>query len=580
MSTCIHPFSPISRSMAFKSLLIVIVGCFSVLMCGDKSFGQRKADIGAEEALDTSGWRSFRNGGASRVSKETELPVRWSPTQGISWQMELPGYGQSTPVLFADKVIVTAVEGPQRNTNVVMCVDRKSGNEIWSIRQDSSRQGPSNYMYSRAAPTPVVDEECVYAFFESGDMIAARLSDGQKLWERDLKDEVGELQTNHGLGSSLAQTQEHLIVNLEHNGPSALLAIQKVSGKTGWKTERPSGSSWSSPVVMRRGEQTQVVVSSAGEVAGYDALNGARLWKVDGLVGNSVASPLVVGNRLFLGARKPEFGSIQAAAKSNLCLEFVDDEIAPQIVWRSERCIADYSSPVVCGDYLFLINGSGVLGCLNSQSGEELYRKRLGFECWATPIVNGDHVFIFGKNGSTAVVHAEREFSKVSENRLWNTAEPPTPETYREHFPRVASRNTHGSEGHGAVGARGSDSSDATASHSKEGAKKPGAGMLAGLLKRDSNGDGVLSDDEIPQRLASVMNNIDLDGNGSLEKNELEKMAESFAAKRKGTRQSSRDPIVYGVAADARGLLIRTGTRLYSIDCGQERDLNTSGGGK
>jgi outer membrane protein assembly factor BamB len=533
----------------------------------------------AHNDIKSIGWSSFRNGGNSNVSPDATFPLSWSQQEGISWEVELPGYGQSAPLVVGDKVLLTAVEGPEKETNLLVCLDRKTGEEHWRSSQPSSLPGPSNFMYSRAAPTPVADEAQTIAFFESGDLIAARTSDGKQLWQRDLKLEIGELKSRHGLGSSLTQTDDLIFINLEHDGPSALLAIQKSDGATRWKTERPSGSSWSSPVVMQRGEKFQVVVSSAGEAAGYDAETGDELWKVADLAGNSVPSPLVVGNRIFLGARKPEFGSVDAAAKSNLCLEFKEGEDTPTVAWRSKRCIADYCSPVVSGEFLFLINGDGVLGCLDKNTGEEKYRQRLGFECWATPIVRGDQLFVFGKNGKSSVIEAGDAFKKIGENDLWDTANPPRPVSYTEYFPASKGKGSghghaakHGGPKHGGHGGGQHPGGDPSASShggghaaSHGGGKKPGAAMLAGMLKADKDGDGILTGDEIPKRLVAVMENIDLNQDGSLDKGELEKMAKSFAAKRAGSKESSRDPIVYGVAGDSRGFLVRTGTRLYAI---------------
>ncbi|MFK7770356.1 MAG: PQQ-binding-like beta-propeller repeat protein [Mariniblastus sp.] len=536
---------------------------------------------------DSTHWSSFCNGGNSHVSKNAALPSSWSQKEGISWDVELPGYGQSAPLVIGDKILLTAVKGPEKETNLVVCVSRKTGAEVWRTSQPSSLKGPSNFMYSRAAPTPVADYDQVIAFFESGDLLAVGISDGKKRWERDLKVETGGLKSRHGLGSSLTQTDDLFFINLEHDGPSALIAIQKSDGQTRWKTERPSGSSWSSPVVMRRGDEYQVVVSSAGEAAGYDSETGKEIWKVSDLVGNSVPSPLVVGDRIFLGARKPEFGSVDAAAKSNLCLEFQEGEVSPKVAWRSERCIADYCSPVVCGEFLFLINGSGILGCLDKNTGEEKYRQRLGFECWATPIVRGNQLFVFGKNGKSLVIEAGGEFKKIGENNLWDSTNPPRPVSYVEYFPANANGSGHGA-GHG-HGAKHGGAKDETAEHGGHGSdqhpggesagnshggghgdshgsgKKPGEAMLAGMLKADKDGDEALTGDEIPKRLVAVMENIDLNKDGSLDKGELEKMAKSFAAKRAGSKASSRDPIVYGVAADSKGILVRTGTRLYAI---------------
>ena len=563
---------PVSTPASKAWYLIFTVALVLVMLQGLTAIAEEgKAGDGL---TDKAGWPSFRGGGSSTVSPDASIPATWSPESGIAWQVELPGYGQSSPLVVGDKVLVTAVEGPQKEKNLVVCVDRKSGETLWSYDQSTTLQGPSNFMYSRAAPTPIADRSRAVAFFESGDLVAVGLKDGKKLWSRDLKKELGPLSSRHGLGSSLAQTDKLLFINLEHDGPSALLAIQKSDGATKWKSERPSGSSWSSPAVMQRGDQTQVVVSSGGEAAGYDTETGKELWKVSGLAGNSVPSPLVVGNRIYLGARLPEFGSVSTAAKSNLCLEFEEGAIEPIVAWRSERCATDYASPVVCGDNVFLINGDGILGCLDKNTGEEKYRQRLGMVCWATPIVHNNHLFVFGKNGKATVLNADAEFSKVGDNFLWDLANPPRPISYVEHFPSSGGGG-HGRGGHGNHGAAGQKHGNAHGggyqghvAGKHVAGKSPGSGMLAGMLKRDVDGDGLLSGEEVPGRLKSVMENIDFNKDGSLDKSELKKMADGFAAKRKGSKQSSRDPIVYGVAADSSGIIVRTGTRLYAIGGG------------
>lgn len=557
----------LDKTMANRKLNIVSL-VMAFFMVTSTSLLAQESSPPSQGKTNSPAWSSFRNGGLSHVPKDASFPTSWSPSHGISWQVELAGYGQSAPLVLDDKILVTAVDGPKKETNLVICIDRETGIENWRASQPSTLLGSSNYMYSRAAPTPIADEQRTIAFFESGDLIAVRTSDGTKLWERDLKQDVGELKSRHGLGSSLTQTDDLFFVNLEHGGPSALIAIQKSDGATRWSVERPSGSSWSSPVVMRRGDEFQVVISSAGEAAGYDSQTGKELWKITDLAGNSVPSPLILGNRIFLGARKSEFGSVAAAAQSNLCLEFLEDDVSPTVVWRSERCVADYCSPVVSGDFLFLINGSGILGCLNKNNGEEKYRQRLGFESWATPIVRGDQLFVFGKNGTTSVIQADGEYKLISENRLWDTDNPPSPVSYQEYYPptKATGHGTGDHKGHNGKHSSGSKPTAGSRGHSAQrDSKNPGAGMLAGMLKGDKDGDETLTGDEIPKRLVAVMDNIDLNKDGSLDKSELEKMAKSFAKRRAGSKQSSRDPIVYGVAADSEGILIRTGTRLYAI---------------
>jgi outer membrane protein assembly factor BamB len=134
-----------------------------------------------------SSWTEFRNGGSSHSA--SEVPVSWSPDKGISWQKELPGYGQSSPVVFNGRVYVTTVVGSMKDECQILSFDLKTGEQIWVWSQEASTKAASNYMASRAAPTPMVDANGVYAFFEGGDLVAVN-HDGSLKWKRSLTSEL------------------------------------------------------------------------------------------------------------------------------------------------------------------------------------------------------------------------------------------------------------------------------------------------------------------------------------------------------------------------------------------------------
>lgn len=497
--------------------------------------------INAADARPCQGWTSFRNGGHSQLSDA--LPVVWSISDGIVWQTELAGYGQSTPIVFDGKVYVTSVVGSMKEVSQISCFDLQTGEEVWSKGFDSATQSESNYMHSRAAPTPTVDRDGVYAFFEGGNLVSLT-HEGEQRWDRNLAEEYGPFKNNHGLGSSLAQSEQLLFLNLEHQGPSRLLAIDKQTGETKWDVERPSGSSWTSPIVISTTAAESVVVSSAGAVTAYDASTGEKQWTIDGLEGNSVPSPTFDGENLLIGARLPEFGSNAEAGRSNLCLKLNEDGEF-DVHWRASKVFSDYASPVVAEGCVYYLNKTGVLFCLDLHTGETHYTKRLGVECWATPLVANGHVYFFGKRGETAVVKAGPKFEKVAVNQLWDASNPPKPETYVEH---QGSGDGHGGPGGG--GRRG--------------------GMIAMLMKGDANEDGILSKEEIPEPFQPMLPRLDLNKDGALDAEELKAMEESFRKRREGSREGARDPIVYGIAAADGTILVRTGTRLYAISQQQE----------
>lgn len=515
---------------------------------------------GAEEA-----WTSFRNGGQSQAT--SSLPTAWSPEGGIAWQHELIGYGQSAPVIFNDKVIVSSVEGSMCEKLVVHCFDLSHGDALWQYDRATSAGHPSNYMNSRAAPTPLVDQDAVYVFFETGDFVCLD-HQGKLLWHRNETESFGKFENNHGIGSSPAMDNQNLYLLIEHDGPSSLSAINKKSGETIWKTERKSTKSWASPIVARLSDGSQsVVVSSGGTVTGYSSADGSQQWQIDGIEGNSVPSPTAIENHLIVGARLPEFAA-DGQVQANCCLELSETANGePKVVWRAEKAICEYASPVALNGYAYFLNKANVLHCIDITSGEIAYRERLSLNCWATPIVAGNAIYFFGKNGQTRIVRSGPKFVEIAKNDLWDTSNPPAPEIY------VETANSHGGHGmHGADRAvkhgksqRESEGHGQTESHAGKAAAR-GGGMIERMLAGDANEDGILEGDEVPAMFRAMMSRIDTDGDGKINRGELETMAKSFAERRKDAAASARDPIVYGVAAASGKIAIRTGTRLYVVD--------------
>lgn len=544
-------------------------------------------------------WPAFRNGGSSAVADN--LPSTWSATNGIAWQVETDGYGQSAPIIVDSTVYITSAVGPMKQECAVTAFDLSNGKPLWQERIQAAATGPSNYMYSRAAPTPVADETGIYAFFESGDLLGVK-SNGERIWHRNFTKDFGPFESNHGLGSSLAQSTNLLFLNLEHKGPSKLIAVRKSDGDIVWQADRPSGSSWTSPVVTAE----SVIVSSAGSLTAYDPANGKQQWTIAGLAGNSVPSPCVVGDRIFTGARIPEFGSTSDAAKSNLCVRIVHGgqpvssseqtsihipqtaataskkSLKAEVVWRSSGAVCDYASPVVADGRVYYLNKVGVLSCLDADTGEQLFRTRLTTECWATPVVADNGIYFFTKDGTAKVIARGPEFQLLKTNQLWDPKNPPSPESYREsqgsgHGHGGGHGDQHGAQ-HGTK--RGSDHGQKTVAakpnnkptDEKLTDKTTGAppqrgpgGMIGAMMRGDVNDDGILQAAEISPDFRPMLKRVDTNGDGSLDQKELAAMAKSFAERRKNSQASSRDPIVYGVAAVPGAIVVRTGTRLYCI---------------
>ncbi len=379
------------------------------------------ASLIANPLADSARWSGFRGDGTS-VSSASSVPVHWGPTQNVAWRTELPGYGQSSPVVWNDQLYVTAIDGPDKQTCIVVNIDPATGKPRWKKSLPASQKGKNNPMMSRAAGTPVVDRDGIYAFFESGDLWAFSHA-GDELWSFSLTKEFGELKNNHGLGSSPIATHDSVIILVDHLGPSYLVAFDKSTGKVRWKTERPSRTSWTSPVLGTRDGRSVIYVSSNGTLTAYDAETGKQRAQLEGLVGNNIPSPTVAGEYVVVGAGENRMNNDPVASARSNCVVRLEQKEGNEFfntVWTGKKVISHHASPVVYHDHVYFVTKAGVVHCMDLKSGEVRFAERLESPCWATPIAVGDLVYFFGKDGTTTVLRSGPKYEKVAANRLWS----------------------------------------------------------------------------------------------------------------------------------------------------------------
>jgi len=373
-------------------------------------------------ASTTDHWPAFLGAGATDHTA-AELPLTWSPSNNVAWVKTIPGHGQSSPVVWGDRVFVTSVEGPMKDTYHTLCFDRDSGEERWRRSTANSTPVKNSYYVSRAAPTPVVDQQHVIAFFESGDCVAYD-HDGNQVWQRKLGLEEGPLIAEFGLGASPCQNETHLFVLLEHDGPSCLIALDKWTGETQWKADRSPRRSWSSPAMIRVADVPHVVVSSAGTVDGYSPDSGELLWSFDDIGGNTATTPIDFGDgRFLIGASPGRSGeATNSSADSNGLLQVTrqGDGWHVSREWVATGATPSWASPIIYGGFAYWVNRGGVVSCFDATDGTAVYTQRTKQSCWATPYGVGDRVYFFGKDGLVTVLAAGAEFKILAENQSWD----------------------------------------------------------------------------------------------------------------------------------------------------------------
>ena len=319
--------------------------------------------------------------------------------------MPLAGHGQSSPVTLGDRVFVTAVTGTDKERVMVASHRLRDGVEAWRRDFAAARRLGDTDTTSKAAPTPIVDASRVYALFESGDVIALT-HDGEPVWRRSLMDDYGEIQNRHQYGGSPVLAGDTLIVLVGHQGPSYLLALDAATGRTRWKTDRPSVTTWASPTLARVGSRSIVIVPAKDGVDAHDAADGRLWWTQTGVAPAPIASPTVHVSRVI----------VASSARGGTGAISLDGS---RVEWLAEEIVNDFSSPLVHGGLALFVNSVGVLQALDVVTGRPLWRHRLPGPCWASGISIGARVYFFTTEGVTVVMEPQADGPHVlSENTL------------------------------------------------------------------------------------------------------------------------------------------------------------------
>jgi len=354
-----------------------------------------------------SNWPGFRGHGDS-IAVARDLPLHWSASSNLAWRVDLAGPGQSSPIVWGDTVYTTSATGPRKEDIVVQAIHAATGLERWRHTRPSANPEAVSETRSHAAPTPVAAPEGLYALFESGDCFALDHA-GQVRWHRNLSTEFGEISSNHGLGGSPALAPDVLVLALDQERPSCVVALDRSTGATRWRTPRPGRTAWSSPLVVGDGHTAQVILSGGGTLNGYLARTGEPLWSVGGFVRNLVPSPTLHAALLVVGA---------GSKGSNVAFDWTGSTNAPVERWRADDVASGFASPLAHSGRVYFVGTAGVLACRDAASGRPLFEERVAQSSWASPVGAGDRIYVFGDRGATTVLRADDRFLPLATNEL------------------------------------------------------------------------------------------------------------------------------------------------------------------
>jgi outer membrane protein assembly factor BamB len=374
-------------------------------------------------------WPQWRGPDGQGVSPETNLPLAWTATSNIAWKSAVPA-GHSQPIVWGDRVFVTAaVEGEpvpgasapehrmdgevfkhpdavgadRKHTLKVLAFDLESGRQLWErVAYEGTVYDDRHRRSSYAAPTPVTDGARVYAYFGPQGVYAYDF-DGALAW----KGSVGNFAlVGMGTGTSPVLWKDRLIIQRDENEgkASVILALDTRSGKEAWRTSRPVQASWSTPVVVEANGRAEVVTNGNEFIIAYDPATGAELWRAKGVQSNAIHTPLVGHGLVIVTAGFPakKVIAIRPGGKG-------DVSETDRIAWQYDRGTAYVASPILHGDYVYLVSDKGILTCLDAKTGEVKYeggRVPVPSTFMASPVAFADTLLLTSTDGDTYVIKA------------------------------------------------------------------------------------------------------------------------------------------------------------------------------
>jgi outer membrane protein assembly factor BamB len=334
----------------------------------------------------------------------------------VRWKIELPGQGKSTPVVWRDRLLLTAALAKgSAHEFLVLAVARGDGRVLWrrSVKEEEPHEG-THRDGTFAGGSVVTDGERVFAYFGSRGLYALDLA-GRLLWERQL----GRMRTRNafGEGASPALHGDTLVVNWDHEEADFVVALDARSGREKWRRERDEPTTWATPHVVVHDGRAQVVVGGTNKVRSYDLTSGEPVWEAPGLTANVIPSPVSAEGMVYAmsGFRGNALRAIRLAdARGALAGP-------PGLAWSFDRDTPYVPSPLLYrGALYFLKSNSGVLTSLDARTGQPRYTERLDAvpNVYASPVAAAGRIYVVGRDGA-AVVLADGAAPRVlATNRL------------------------------------------------------------------------------------------------------------------------------------------------------------------
>ena len=382
------------------------------------------ASLMAVAVVSAENWPQWRGPQLNGVSAEKGLPTKWTTEDNIAWKLAMPSRTGATPIIWNNHIFLNVALQEKEGELELWAVDRSKGAVMW--KKPLSGGNTMMRKQNMSSPSPVTDGSTVWVMTGTGILKAFSFK-GDELWHRDIQKEYGAFGLNWGYASSPLLHEGFLYVQVLHgmktDDPSYILKIDGKSGKTIWRVERPTNAirespdAYTTPLLLRHGNQTEIVITGGDVVTGHDPQTGKELWRMNGLNPENIPSYRIVASSLVAG------GLIIAPTRVRPMLAIKPggsgDITETHRVWSFDRG-PDVPTPVSDGKLLYIVGDSGVVYALDVKTGEPLYgpeRLKPGTYS-ASPVLADGKIYVTSEDGVTSVFAAGPKFELLSENAM------------------------------------------------------------------------------------------------------------------------------------------------------------------
>jgi outer membrane protein assembly factor BamB len=373
-------------------------------------------------------WPQFRGPDGNGITDAAGLPAQWSEKQNVVWKTPIHGKAWSSPVVLGKQVWLTTATEDGRALSAI-CVDRDNGKILQDLKLfEVPAPQYAHPFNSYGSPTPVIEPGRVYVTFGSPGTACLDTTTGKKLWER--RDFV----CNHfrGAGSSPIVYHDLLIMNFDGSDFQFVVALNKNTGETVWKTDRsldykdltPQGKpmadgdfrkAFSTPRVAVF-DSKPVLISIGGKAGyGYDPDTGKELWRIENRESHSGSNtPIYDAARMYLvsGIAKSELWAVRPGGSGVVTDTHVD--------WKIKKNVPGKPSMILADGLIYMVDDGGIVRCVEAKNGEEVWHGRLNGKFSASILYapNDKHLYFFNDAGQATVLEAGREMKVVATNVL------------------------------------------------------------------------------------------------------------------------------------------------------------------